>query len=164
MEFAGCVPVVAGLAPKRLGVAPEVAPELDAGGAELPPPRPGKAVEPAVVVVGPLVAVVVALLVAVVSAAVDAGGLPQLKLLLPPADAGVLEPAPAKRPPLAGADDAGAVVFPPNDGVEPVEAGVEPRLNPRGLAGVAEGVVLPRLPKRPDLGAACPSCVPAVAF
>lgn len=143
------------MAPKRLEGAPEVAPAPEAGVAELPPPRPEKAVEPAVVVAGPLVAGVLA--------GVEAGGLPQLKVLLPAAGAGVLDPAPANRLPLAGADDAGAAAVPPRDGVEPVDAGADPRLNPSGLAGVDEGVVLPGTPKRPDVGTACPCCAPEVA-
>jgi len=158
VEWEGCAPEVAGFAPKRLGAVPDVAVAPDAGVAELWPPRLGKGVAPAVVVGGPLVADVVPLLVADVSG-VDAGGLPQLNEEPPVAGAVGVDPVPAKSPPLAGAEDAGAVALPPKDGVEVVAAGVEPSFNSIGFAGVDEGVELERAPKSPVLGVACASCV-----
>ena len=172
----------------RLEVVPELAAAPEADGAELPPPRLGNDDEPdpppsvgnsdepdaVVVVPPPLVAVVVAPPAAPVLAGVDVGGLAQLKVVPPPEEGAVLDPAPAKRLLDGAAEDAGAAMFPPKlkDGAAPAvgcdEVGCAadevPRLNPpRGLlAGVEEGVVLPRPPKS-GFGGFCAPCVLDVA-
>jgi hypothetical protein len=143
----------------KLGVVPEVEVVPDAGAAELPPPRLGNRdeLDDAVVVAAPLVAAVL----------VGAAGLPQLKP--PPVEA----PAPENKLLVGPAEEVGAAMFPPKveDGAAldagweeaGCVAGVVLRLNPRGFAGVDEGVVLPRPPKRPPAGfAACAFCAPGV--
>jgi hypothetical protein len=158
-----CAPLVAGFE-NRL-VAPEVGAAPEVGVAELPPPRPANSEGAAdVVVVVPLVAVVEAPVVAVLLA--GALGFPQLK---PP-------PVEAPAPPnilLGAAEEVGGAVFPPKDkvgvaldvGCEAAGcAGVAPRPND-GFAGVEEGVVLPRPPKRLPAGlGVCASCAPVVAW
>lgn len=188
VDAGACVVPVEGLL-KRFDVAPVVVVAAEAGAAELPPPRPprlgkgdgppppprvgNKDVPDAVVVVAPpLVAVVVAPVEAIVLARVDVVGLPQPKVEPPPVDAPAVGAAPAKRPLAGAAEDAGAAVPPRlRVGVELVvdcevaggAAGVAPRLNPDGFAGVEEGVVLPNPPKSPDLGAACAADCPVEA-
>lgn len=184
VDAGGCVALVDGLL-NRVDAVPEVAVAVEAGAAELPPPRPprlgncddpppprvgnGDVPDAVVVVAPPLVAVVVAPVEAVVLVGVDAAGLPQLKVEPPAAEVPALA-APAKRPLAGAAEDAGAVLFPPKlkPAVEVVAgcelAGVAPDvapiLNPSGFAGVEDGVVLPRPPKSPDFGAACAAGVP----
>lgn len=168
-EDVGGAAVDAGLLNSE-GPVPELVAAPEVGGAEVPPPRlgndddpdpdppprAGNRDEPDAVVVAPppLVALV---------AGVD--GLPQLKVVLPPVEVPVfvpvLDPAPAKRPLDGAAETAGAAMFPPKvkdggpDAVGCEEAGCAadevPRLNPpRGLlAGVEDGVVLPRPLKSP---------------
>lgn len=151
-EVAGFVPPML----KRLGALLVAVAAPDEAGAELPPPTPENSDEDgAVVVVAPAAAVVVvAPLEAGVLAGVEAAGLPKLKRELPPVDVPVPE-VPENRLLVGAAEDVGVVeLFPPKlneampeeDGCEEAgAAGVFPRLNVGGLlAGVAEGVELPR--------------------
>jgi hypothetical protein len=120
---------------------------------EVAPPIPeNRDVPPVVAAVAPLAeAVVVAPLAAGVLLGVEVAGFPKLNKELPPADAPVLDAAPANKLEAGAADDVGAAVFPPRvkdgmleEGWEAAGAAcVVPRLKVGGLlAGVAEGVAL----------------------
>jgi hypothetical protein len=151
--------LVAGLE-NRL-VVPVVGAAPEAGAAELPPPRENSdGADDVAVVAPPVVAVVEAPAVAVLLAGAD--GL--LNKLKPP-------PVEAAAPPnmllLGAAEEVGGAVLPPKDRVGVAldagcAAGVAPRPND-GFAGVEEGVVLPRPPKRLPAGlGVCEPCAPDV--
>lgn len=170
--------VPAGLAPPKLkspgaAVLVDAAPEL---AALAPPPRLGKRDRPEVAVVA--VPAPGEAVEPPKGAAVDAGALPPgLRKPNPP------EPEPPEGPDpalaaenmlLAGAPvDTGVDLSPPKlkgfagvvaegcDEAGCAEAGVAPRLNAGGLlAGVEDGVVLPRLPNKDGFGVACVPCPP----
>jgi hypothetical protein len=162
VEAVGCAVVVAGLAPKRFGVADVVVPAAEDVGADVAPPRLPKSVEVgALVVVVPLLAaVVVAPAVAFVLVGVDVVGLFAPNNVLPPVDAPGVAPIPANKLLVGAADDVGGLL-PPR--LKPViagacdedagGAGVGPRLNVGALlAGVADGVLLPNPPNGFGLG------------